>query len=251
MIRLSSFNAVVQTVPEFYCRDSKSLSYLTEARETQYMNVTMKELRENVYEEKNADFVWLFWDWYGEFWRDAKSEWKDFHTATVPKRQQYFTAPFFMVFVAIAIFFSAPIYFVSKMWTLFFPIWIVLYLYFGYGVNIWNTDSIDLFQIVMMTIYLAGCGIIWILFIANCFEQYMMHHLLPSMSSLPPYISEAKADQLLKDITNHYFGMIVVPIRKAMVIEHFGPDLGPIILSYLPTKDEYNVNENIAKVRTV
>ena len=55
---------------------------------------------------------------------------------------------------------------------------------------------------------------------------------------------------LLK-IFNHYLGIIVVPIRKAMIIEHFGPDLGPIILSYLPNKDEYEAKENMSKLRTV
>ena len=43
----------------------------------------------------------------------------------------------------------------------------------------------------------------------------------------------------MKNIINHYTGIIVVPIRKAIVIDHFGPDLGPIILSYLPIKDEF------------
>ena len=43
-----------------------------------------------------------------------------------------------------------------------------------------------------------------------------------------------------------------MPIRRAMVIDHFGPDLGPIILSYLPNnKDEYESNENVRVVRTV
>ena len=117
--------------------------------------------------------------------------------------------------------------------------------------NVWNTNKIDLFQIVMLSIYLALCAIVWVLFYFNLKEQYIMHHLLPSKTFIGCKITEQEAPSVLKKIMNHYYGIIVVPIRRAMVIDHFGPDLGPIILSYLPNKDEYESNENIKLVKTV
>ena len=78
-----------------------------------------------------------------------------------------------------------------------------------------------------------------------------MHHILPFSKYLSSTINEKHTDRLLKEITNHYFGIIVVPIRRAIVIDHFGPDLGPIILSYLPVKDEYDSVEKVARVKTV
>ena len=58
-------------------------------------------------------------------------------------------------------------------------------------------------------------------------------------------------DLILKDITNHYLGIIVVPIRRAMLIDHFGRDLGEIIVSYLPNEDTFDDSGNMMKVTTV
>ena len=107
----------------------------------------------------------------------------------------------------------------------------------------------------MITIYIGLCIIVWILFCFNLREQYVMHHIFPAINSLGTrsgsQLTAEYAEDLLSRITNHYYGIIVIPIRRAMVIEHFGTDLGPIILSYLPNKDEYESKENVKLVRTV
>ena len=45
--------------------------------------------------------------------------------------------------------------------------------------------------------------------------------------------------------------MTVIPIRRAMVIEKFGADLGAIVLSYLPSDDTFDGLADVVKVRTV
>ena len=252
MMRLSSFHATMLGQADIYFEDITCQKYLQKEEETQYMNVTMKSLRRNAGSQQNADFLRCFWVLYGGIFVDVYSEWKRIWNNTGSDCKETCDQLFFTVMFGIITFVTGPIYLVSRMWTLFYPIWIVLYLYIGYDVNIWNTDRIDLFQVVMITIYLVSCGIIWILFYFNLREQYMMHHILPSSTGLTSYgFSEKKIDALLKDITNHYFGIIVVPIRRAIVMDYFGPDLGPIVLSYLPTKDEYDSGENVARVKTV
>ena len=124
------------------------------------------------------------------------------------------------------------------------------YLYFGYNVNIWNTTKIDIFQIVMITIYLILCIILSILLYLNIKEQWLMCHIMPHLGRVMEF-STQNADDKLKKITNHYYGMTVIPIRKAMVLEHFGPDLGPIILSYLPDRDEFDISANISRAKVV
>ena len=258
IMRLSSFHHVILIDGEentdgswnySLFKDKKCREYLDKEIETQYMNVTMEGFRINSSNKDVSQFWPSFWNFYGDIWNDGfsdiKREWNNFSFGK--KCFQAFAA----VVVGFSTFVMGPIYLLSRIWTLFYPIWIVLYLYFGYNVNVWNTNHIALFQVVMITIYLSQCGILWILFILNMREQYIMHHMLPSRRYLNGSIKAERADKLLKEITNHYFGIIVVPIRRAIVIEHFGPDLGPIILSYLPAKDEYDNKENITKVRTV
>ena len=252
MMRLSSFHHIVFDSDKVYLGDNNLLKYLTSQMETQYMNVTMKDIRMNAYEQRYADFLKVFWGLYGGIFTDVKREFLQDRKNGTMSRSGYCQKLFYTIMFGIITFFLGPIYLFARILTLFYPIWIVLYLYFMYDINIWKTTEIDLFQVVMISIYLGLCGIIWILFILNLEEQYLMHHIVPSNYSLSGYgINDQLVDTLLKNITNHYFGIVVVPIRRAIVIDHFGPDLGPIILGYLPAKDEYESGENVPRVKTV
>ena len=232
--------------------DTKCIEYLDKELEySSYMNVTMEGLRIHSDNRKQSEFLLLFLSLYGDIWRDFYGGFKRMLGDHDVDCGEFCVKTFFMIVTGILTFISGPIYLLSRIWSLFFPIWIVLYLYFGYNVNIWNTQYIHVFQIVMITIYLSLCMIIWILFFLNLEEQYIMHHIIPGKVDVPYNINENDSNRLLKEITNHYFGIIVVPIRRAIIIDHFGPDLGPIILSYLPKKDEYDTNENVVRVKTV
>jgi len=98
---------------------------------------------------------------------------------------------------------------------------------------------VDAFQIVMISIYIGLSCIEVSLVYLNGKQQYLMAHLLPSS----PYMSvrgSMDKEGLIKKITNHYYGVTVIPIRKAIVVDCLGPDLGPIVLSFLPTDEEYD-----------
>eukprot|EP01083_Nonionella_stella_P040228 109311_1 len=62
---------------------------------------------------------------------------------------------------------------------------------------------------------------------------------------------EDHVESTIKDITNHYYAMMFIPIRRAMIIDTFGPDLGVIIASYLPNDDEFDVAGNLSKAIVV
>lgn len=133
----------------------------------------------------------------------------------------------------------------TRLATICFPGFIALYLWVWYDVNVWDSEHVDLFQIVMMSIYIALCGILSLLLCWNMSEQYLMAHILPSSGWVCAYKSTDKK-KITRDITNHYYGTIVIPIRRAIVIDCMGPDLGPIVLSYLPTDEVYeHVYDNV------
>ena len=159
--------------------------YLDKAVETQYMNVTMEALRVNTKIPKNSRFLSLFWrEWYGELWVQITNEWERRSKNANTSCATWCIIIYYTIIVGCVTFFFGPINFLSRILTLFFPVWIVLYLYFGYGVNIWNTTKIDLFQVVMISIYVALCSIVWILFYFNLKEHYIMHHLFPAVRYL-------------------------------------------------------------------
>merc|ERR1712087_188016 len=126
-----------------------------------------------------------------------------------------------------------------------------LYLYLECDELIWTSSHIDIFQVAMITIYLVLNLVLAVLLYLNAKEQYLLFHILPFIDSLPVMRNEYLIDERLKTIINHYFGMTVIPIRRAMVIDHFGADLGPIIVSYLPNDDEFEDAGNVVKVTTV
>eukprot|EP01083_Nonionella_stella_P173863 601023_1 len=263
MMRVASLNYCMASDKRFGGQDNALVTYLEkERRENQYMNVTMKALRMHTNAPDQAQFDRKCWRWYSYFWRsEAKrpierqcreicvnrschNNWHDRHDCCLDL--------FFATGVGSLTFVFGPIYFVSRVVQLFYPMFIVLYLYFGYDVLIWNTTGIDMFQIVMMTIYIVLCGVLGILFYLNAKEQYLMAHLLPHAGYISyRHKSESDVENNIQKITNHYYGIIVVPIRKAMIIERFGPDLGPIIVSYLPSDDKFELAGDVVRVTTV
>ncbi len=221
------------------------------------MNVTFSDLRINTNNLSNSTFLLKFWDWYGELFRDIWEERSDEYekfkrTHSCNDCNQCCLLTLLSSSVAMIFLIFGPFYVISRFITLFYPVFIVLYLYFGYNVNIWYTKDIDVFQIIMITIYIILCAILSILFYYNIKEQYLMAHILPSKGYLERVVLDEEEMKIkIKKITNHYFGMTVIPIRRAMIIEFFGRDLGPIIVSYLPNDDNFDTIGDVLIVKTV
>ena len=257
MMRLGATNWILNSDENngFDYRDSTLSKYLEDQQKNQYMNLTFEGLRMNTSYDDSRLYK-RFWKWYSYFYRDHVDE-IDFVKGEYDRNRNFYNVIWYLLHMtltgalALTTFILGPLYLlISRPITLFFPGFIVSYLYFGYNVNIWNTTKIDIFQIVMITIYLILCIILSILFCLNIKEQWLMYHIMPHLKHLKQY-SELEANDKLKKITNHYYGMTVIPIRRAMVLEHFGPDLGPIILSYLPDKDEFDISTNISRAKVV
>eukprot|EP01084_Bolivina_argentea_P128008 226341_1 len=256
MMRLCSVNYM--TMKNLgYERDYKWEKYLSLNRDNgQYMNVTYSNLRSHTLDINKSQFCNKFYKWYGEIWRgeykyakelcDSLDVWSCYNFKRCCK-QSLIAWVFWMV-----TFVFGPIYFVSRFCTLLFPIWIIIYLYFSYDVIIWNTQYLDLFQVVIITIYLGLCLIVLLLFYWNCREQYLMAHILPFTNSLPSVNYEHTVKETIKKITNHYYEIVVIPIRKALIFEFFGYDLGAIVLAYLPLNDHYEgTDKNVVRVKAV
>eukprot|EP01083_Nonionella_stella_P066300 174453_1 len=262
MMRISAVNwtfhtdATLMSEPK---RDPVFVQYLERHQtEDQYMNVTMSGLRKNATKSRwKWDTNNAFWVWYGEVWREIygdhqnrRDNWRRNRTFTNWHDSCFHTT------LALAIgsvtFMFGPIYFIGRVVHLSFAAFIVLFLYFGYGVNIWNTERIDVFQIVMISIYIILCIVLSVLCYYNAKEQYTMCHLLPSQKRFGErFNNEAYVESTIKKITNHYYGMTFIPIRRAMIIDTFGPDLGQIIASYLPNDDDFDVAGNLVKATVV
>jgi len=253
MMRLASANHVLfegESDPIFK-------AYLQNHRTSdQYMNVTYRGLRNNVSESslKRSQFIPKFWEFYGDLWMDIRSDQRQAFRDWDRERTCHRFHECGYCICAIAsigplTFCFAPLYSISRIVHLVFPWFIVLYLYFGFDVVIWTSPHIDVFQMVMIAVYLFLCSTLALLLYLNAKEQYLLSHILPMKESFTKI--NFSSDQKLRDITNHYYGMTVIPIRRAIILDHFGDDLGEIIVSYLPNDDEFENADHVVKVTTV
>ena len=254
-MRLCSVNHVLLETREFAC-DEALLEYLSaQKKQSQYMGVKWSALRSNTRDTKLSQFLRKFWyGFYGGLWDDFNKEWKDSQTSTTQSSTKW---AFIAMLTGLVTFMFGPIYFASRCMTVAFPFFIALYLHFAYDVNIWATSLVDTFQVVMFSVYMTLSCILCVLCYVNCTEQHLMWHILPSKTWLTTRSATRSREatptqEITKRITDHYYGIIVIPIRRAMVIDHFGHDLGSIILSFLPLDDVYSHADNeVVKLTSV
>ena len=258
-MRLASVNHMMMKSGQ-YKGDIKSMAYLDEQRQkNQYMSVSYSGLRKHTSDRNKSQFVNKWWRWYSNLWRDdgygrIKREYASYRlTPTCDQLNELLLTVPFATSIGLNTFFLGPLYFVSRLATVLFPAFIVLYLYVSHGVVIWNTDAIEVFQVVMISVYLVLCSVTSVLLWFNVREQYLLAHILPSESKMKRIPSQpaGQAETEIRQVTNHYYGITVIPIRRAIVIERFGVDLGSIIVSYLPNDDSFGDVGGVVKVRTV
>eukprot|EP01084_Bolivina_argentea_P227903 384990_1 len=208
MMRLASVNYIAGKDNTFCLDDDIFMSYLEkEKNENQYMNITFLGLRLNTQNKKQSELLQKFWRWYSTVWRDEARGPCYRICRNICKNQ---TCPrdkhdccldiFFATAMGSMTFIFGPWYFLSRMVSLLFPAFIVFYLYFGYNVNIWNTQYVDQFQVVMITVYLMLCVILSILFYINCCEQYLMAHILPAEEWIYCISMKTETKHIIKEI---------------------------------------------------
>ena len=236
-MRLSSVNFILGN-------DSALNEYLLKhERESSYMHVTYQGLRTNTTKPQFSHLLKRFWKWYADFLIDAVNEHKSSMTnynnnGSLHNLNRIIIQKLYLFMVASVVLFFGPIYLISRPFTVLFPLFMVLYLYFGHNVNIWNTTKIDSFQIVMITIYLILATTVIILLYLNAKQQWLMAHILGYLRGMDTTKhSEKVLDERMQNVFNHYYRVTIKPIRRAMIIDTFG-DIGGIILSYLKDSDE-------------
>jgi len=238
MMRLASVNMTLAKKYQWMTYEFRQ--YMDRHRDSdQYMGITFSGLRTNTTNRK-GEFKRHFWKYYGDlhrdFWHGAKREYKEWKRDRTWKTcNELFIHSLLVVISTSLTFLFGPIYLISKMVHLAFPWFIVLYLYLKWDVVIWTSSHIDVFQMVMITIYLVLCTILAVLLYLNGKEQHLMYHIMPSRSSLPNVGSGVhnKNEEMMTRIRNMHYELSVVPIQKAMLQSHFGPDIGEIIIMYL------------------
>merc|ERR1712129_496518 len=161
MMRLCSLNSALRAQTMIFAQNHTKLQfdlYLDKHRANQYKEVTMYDLRAST-DMKQSYFLSKAWSSYTGIWHEFRNGFGHCNMDGM-----------ITMLVALATFVAGPIYFLSRFVNVLFLIFIVLYLYFGYDTNIWTTDTIDPFQVSLISVYLAMNVVVFMLFISNCRE---------------------------------------------------------------------------------
>lgn len=119
----------------------------------------------------------------------------------------------------------APLYYLSRLINILYPFILLCLLYLN-GINIFNDQSdIDLFQRVTLLLYISFMLILFILGIFVMNEQYILWHIMPTKEVRNTAIS-------LEMIQDKYNGIVVIPVRDALLHEKYGPDIAKIVIEY-------------------
>lgn len=123
-----------------------------------------------------------------------------------------------------------PVFLLSKFLQILFP-----YIIVGFFIY-WNKwDEIDLFQLVMLCIYIALQILVFILSILVWRVQRWLWHIEPGVQNI--YLNCQAHVDLDKNIKEWYFSKASLPIVEKYVMELFGPDIGKIVMDYVHSID--------------
>ena len=139
----------------------------------------------------------------------------------------------YRLFIGLNTFVFGPIYLISRLFQLFFPVFIIFYAIFEieHGIN-----EIDMLQWIMLCIYLIFVCIVCILTGFMTYYSYYESYILPASKKLPGL--NPHEDLFVKFVIDYFYPqLIIAPIRDYLVRDVFGKDVGNIVLSYLDDFD--------------
>ena len=242
---------------ETHAHDFELRSYLDKEQKTLFMNINnydqfllhsgtdtwTHKFDNKTQERKKLTFWQKVWFIYGAPWRTIKGD----------KTRWYYYSWYegTVCLIGLITFVLGPLYIISRLISVLFPVIIVIALLIEDLVKNDNDDDegnvfarIDRLQWLMLGIYSFLEVIVIGLMILVMHHSYYESFLLPNnkFASLEPFCQE-----FVEYVTEYcYPRLMIAPIRDYLVEQVFGKDVGSIILSYLP---DFNFDKDIGDFR--
>ena len=141
------------------------------------------------------------------------------------------------IFIGVSGFFfiGIPIWIISRLFKLVFP-WFIL----GYIIYHDYWDTTDLFQLIMLFIYLLLNIILWILSVHVYKLYHSLWHITPDSYSKRSFKNQYNSYLIIKNINEYYNDCISIPVRLSILNNIFGSDIALIIHEYCPNFNTIN-----------
>ena len=214
--------------------DNKLRQYLKESRQHLYANVTWQGLREHSSSERGL-MVNVAKRWYFERYDQVMNEWRGYQCCsccyTNVSQWCYHVSDFNRCFFSLILFglfhIFVPIYVISRLFNVCY-LWICLFI---------MNDKLSNLQIIMASFAIA-MQFTWLCsFYYSSDLLFMIYHVFYGHSHIfADAFSEPKEmEKGAKYIVALHNAYICEPVRRAIITDFFGPDVGSIVELYLPT----------------
>merc|ERR1712232_915237 len=137
--------------------------------------------------------------------------------------------------ISFANFAIAPFYYLSRVFNMLFP-FMILGTVCVDGLDLFDVNEVDLFQCIMLLLYLFSILMCGIFSAVVYYEHYHFWHIMPGRSlwSAKAFI---KSKNFKKLAVEKYGEMICIPVRNSLVNKKFGEDIGKIVIYYCDSID--------------
>ena len=238
VIRLLAVNNAIGDIKNLKNGKTAIVKYIDDLSDQQYteiMKVRYYDIRENCNRSKNAH---LFPKWKEEILATVD----DLYLAMgYHECLGYNQTKDILQWIAfcIGVFVTGPIYVIGKLVQIFYP-WIILSYLIYYDLF----QVIDLFQLVMLSVYIGLQLILLLIGIRVCRINWWIWHIMPGENKIHlrrDIFNNIDVNVLLIKCRDWYNETFMIPIVYDIVVEKFGTDIGNVIMDYynlLPSKEE-------------
>ena len=242
IFRLVYSNYCLMTVFK-YKRDPKLEEYIKENIENEWKNIGLKELRDNCMAPEKALFYMEYKRQFYKTVAEVKNDWenaKQGDDCSEKFEQGCCMGYFYFLFLGVL-----PIFLISRLFSMFFPIISIIYLNF-------DVESIQLLQ-WLLTIAYGVIIISWCVSFVKCMQfYYWTTHLYPGNKSSSWNGSYDQRGLRYLNLMQKYYDkrndfIFLDKKRIRVVIEVLGKDIGGLVVSYWP---QFNLKELLQDLET-
>ena len=230
------------------------LEYLNGEAANGYKNVSLREMRSKardpeysykIGEEHKFRIPYVCTAFWYELCLDAagdyKTKWSRYHNGEIKDLVAMLTSFFLACY-------GMPVYALSRLFHLFAPIFVLLYLYIDGDIFIFT--DLPPFQVIMWIIHTLLIIAWFVLVYYDIMEDYYSWHMLPNIKRWTGF-GENAADhkrhlEVFDKMENRYFRIMLWPLCCDVLKDKFGLDVTNVIFEYVEAinKDDIKI-ENL------
>ena len=203
--------------------------FLTKQKETETLStVTYKQLRDKGGYSGYANiFSWGFRKFL-EVWKEYKKQMNKLSARSMKRFVESMIDVVMGTFGIVLVYIFLPLYILSRICTILYPYYLVFYIYY-YDLFF----KLNPFELTMLGVYIFLQLVVFIFCILVFRTHWWLWHILPGQMNYNMNWRDGKEKDFFGATFKYYDEIQWLPYASTIVVDHFGNDIGGIIVDYL------------------